>query len=66
MVIRSIDKIEDKIKELENRMRPNIKYDINNKETYIYSRNNFDDFNLLITQAKIDALQWCLSKKRKL
>ena len=63
MSIKNIDEIENKIKELEDRIRPKIKYDINNEEVGIISGSWID---ACINQAKIDVLKWCLSKKRKI
>ena len=60
MKLRDIVTIENKIKELENRIEPLDRYDINNQKMK-YSVNGavYD----AIVNAKINALKWCLFKK---
>lgn len=69
MSIRNEITIENKIKELEEQLNPPqyTKYDINNnimKPTFFNNYNTIQE-NLRI-HAKIDALKWCLNKKRVL
>lgn len=63
MKVKAADTIELKIKELEERLRPSIRYNINNEEIgYTIS----DAISATIINAKIDALKWCIFKKRKI
>jgi len=64
MGIREENTIRQKIEELENSIKPEIRYNIYNNEMPYINHNNY--YTIGITRAKINTLKWILKKKRKL